>query len=153
MKQFNKMFKVGIKTEHEGRISAAITSTNTPPPPYGLKKDHTATPELNYWPPVRLVWGANQAPNSMLSIALSSRIVNYYADTAGIKTGCSSGEKMKESSFWRVQQVWRNVKKQCSVISVDNKALYSNMEWSEIMIAVREMVEYRSQEIYRVFLL
>ena len=140
MKQFNKMFNVGATHEQEGRISAATTSTNTPPPPlYGLRKDHKPTPDMEKGPPVRPVCGANQAPNSRFSNFLS-RIVNDYADKANFKTECRSGEEMK-AAFEEYNKMNKDVREQCCIISMDVRALYPSMEWSEIMTAVREMIE------------
>ena len=149
MKQFNKMFNVGTTFEQEERVSAATTSTNTPPPPlYGLRKDHKVTNDARKGPPVRPVCGANQAPNSRLSNFLS-RIVNDYADKAEIETECRSGEEMK-AAFEAYNEKEKAVREQCCVISMDVKALYPSMEWSEIMTAVREMVENSSEEIENV---
>jgi len=60
MNQFNKMFNVGTMHGHEDRVSAAITSTNTPPSTlYGLRKDHKLTTDFDKGPLVR---SASDAP-------------------------------------------------------------------------------------------
>ena len=141
MRQFNKMFKVGATHEHESRVTGATTSTNIPAPPlYGLRKDHKQAESEFVGPPVRPVCGANEAPNSRLSHFLS-RIVNDYADAANIATECRSSEEMKAAFTEFNGQTSQEVKKQCQVISMDVKALYPSMEWGEIVLAVREMIE------------
>ena len=97
MKQFNKMFMVGSEAgpRQEERVEMATHSTNTPAPPmYGLRKDHKVIVDATKGPPVRPVCGANQAPNSRLGNVIS-RIVNDFADRAGIKTECRSSEEMR----------------------------------------------------------
>ena len=149
MRVFNKMFRVGSNHEHEDRVNAATTSTNTPPPPlYGLRKDHKPTDDMTKGPPVRPVCGANQAPNSRLSNFLS-RIINEYADSANIRTECRSSEEMK-AAFEEYNEIDAEVRKECCVISMDVKALYPSMEWKEIITSVREMVETSEQEIENV---
>ena len=54
IKQFNRMFRVGVSWGHQSRVANATTATNVPPPPvYGLRKDHKDPPH-----PVRPVCGA-----------------------------------------------------------------------------------------------
>ena len=140
MRQFNKMFNVGATSHHESRVTGATQSTNTPAPPlYGLRKDHKAAEDENIGPPVRPVCGANQAPNSRFSHFLS-RIVNDYADAENIQTECRSSEQMK-AAFTEYNKENPEVKKKCKVISMDVKALYPSMEWDEIVVAVKEMIE------------
>ena len=149
MKQFNKMFQVGTKNEHEKRVEMATHSTNTPAPPlYGLRKDHKATEDPNKGPPVRPVCGANQAPNSRLSNFLS-RIVNDFADAAEIETECRSSEEMR-AAFESYNDGDQEEKKKCKVMSMDVKALYPSMEWNEIITAVKDMVEKSTENVRNV---
>ena len=105
------MFNVGTTHGHEERVTAATTSTHTPPPPlYGLRKDHKTTTDQIKGPPVRPVCGANQAPNSRLSNFLS-RIVNDYADKENIETECRSSEEMK-AAFEEYNELDEATKKQ-----------------------------------------
>ena len=99
-------------------------------------------------PPVRPVCGANQAPNSRLSHFLS-RIVNDFADAASIHTECRSSEEMR-AAFEEYNDGDPEVRKQCAVISMDVKAPYPSMEWEEIVVAVREMIEESEEEIENV---
>ena len=139
------MFKVGSTHEHESRVAGATTSTNTPAPPlYGLRKDHKPVQDSVKGPPVRPVCGANQSPNSRLSHFLS-RIINDYADAANIQTECKSSEEMK-AAFEEYNRTEPEVRKQCRVLSMDVKALYPSMEWEEIIVSVREMIE-NSEEV------
>ena len=150
MRQFNKMFRVGATHEHESRVTGATTSTNIPAPPlYGLRKDHKRTESEFVGPPVRPVCGANQAPNSRLSHFLS-RVVNDYADAANIATECRSSEEMKAAFTEYNSQTSQDVKRQCQVISMDVKALYPSMEWGEIVMAVREMIENSEETVQNV---
>ena len=146
MKQFNRIFNVGAAHGHESRVTKATTSTNTPPPPmYGLRKDHKHTEDRTKGHPVRPIVGANEAPNSKLSHFISE-IVNNYADAANIKTECRSSEEMR-AAFEKYNQLNTDMKEQCSVISMDVKALFPSMEWKEIITAVREMIESSELEI------
>ena len=125
----------------------ATHSTNTPAPPmYGLRKDHKVTEDLEKGPPVRPVCGANQAPNSRLSNFIS-RIINDFADAAEIGTECRSSEEMR-AAFERYNDGEPEEKKKCAIMSMDVKALYPSMEWNEIIVAVKEMVE-NSKEVVR----
>ena len=149
MRHFNRMFNVGSTHGHEDRVTAATLSTHTPPPPlYGLRKDHKVTVDAEKGPPVRPVCGANQAPNSRLSGFLS-RIVNDYADKENIGTECRSGEEMK-AAFEKYNETDGDVKTQCAIISMDVRALYPSMEWHEIGLAVRDMIENSEHEIENV---
>ena len=140
MKQFNKMFRVGENQGHEYRVAGATTSTNVPAPPlYGLRKDHKSHTNETEGPPVRPVCGANEAPNSRLSSFLS-RIINDYADNAEIETECKSSEEMR-AAFERFNEEDEELKTKCRIISMDVKALYPSMEWNEIIISVRQMIE------------
>ena len=149
MKQFNKMFRVGTKHEHEKRVETATHSTNTAAPPlYGLRKDHKRTDDTIKGPPVRPVCGANQAPNSRLGNFLS-RIVNDFADAAGIKTECKSSEEMR-AAFEEFNDRDDTEKNKCAVMSMDVKALYPSMEWKEIIVAVKELIEDSEDEVKNV---
>ena len=46
-----------------------------------------------------------------------------------------------KAAFGAYNEREKVIREQCSVISMDVKAVYPSMEWSEIMTAVREMVE------------
>ena len=146
MKLFNKMFRVGTEHNHEKRVEMATHSTNTPAPPmYGLRKDHKATEDAVKGPPVRPVCGANQAPNSKLGNFLS-RVVNDFADAAGITTECRSSEEMR-AAFEKYNNGDPRVKENCAVISMDVKALYPSMEWREILTSVKELVMNSKEEV------
>ena len=146
MKLFNKMFRVGTEHNHEKRVEMATHSTNTPAPPmYGLRKDHKATEDAVKGPPVRPVCGANQAPNSKLGNFLS-RVVNDFADAAGITTECRSSEEMR-AAFEKYNDGDPRVKENCAVISMDVKALYPSMEWREILTSVKELVMNSKEEV------
>ena len=146
MRQFNKMFQVGKTNEHEGRVMAATISTNTPPPPmYGLRKDHKTAQNDTEGPPVRPVCGASEAPNSRLSNFLS-RIINDYCNVTKIGTECRSGEEMK-AAFEKFNEEDDESRENCRIISMDVKALYPSMEWEEIEVAVRELIETSENDI------
>ena len=90
MKQFNRMFIVGSKHNHEDRVTKSTTSTNIPPPTvYGLRKDkkRTRRAEESEGPPVLPVCGARKAPNSRLENFLS-RIIRNFRDNDGIDPEC-----------------------------------------------------------------
>ena len=149
MKQFNKMFMVGTTHEDERRVESATHSTNTPAPPlYGLRKDHKAAEDARKGPPVRPVCGSNESPNSKLSGFLS-RIVNDFADTSDITTECRSSEEMR-ATFEKYNEADPAVKKKCAVVSMDVKALFPSMDWNEIIVSVREMIEESAEEIKHV---
>ena len=146
MRQFNKMFQVGKNHEHEGRVMAATISSNTPAPPmYGLRKDHKTATNEREGPPVRPVCGASEAPNSRLSHFLS-RVINDYCNVAKIETECRSGEEMK-AAFERFNGEEEDARMNCKIISMDVKALYPSMEWDEIDIAVRELIETSDKDV------
>ena len=66
-RQLNKIFQVGSKWHHQGRVAAASTSTNVQAPAfYGLRKDHKNAPtgEEERGPPVRPICSAREAPNT-----------------------------------------------------------------------------------------
>ena len=147
MRQFNKMFKVGSNHRQEERVTGATTSTNTPAPPmYGLRKDHKEHSDKKVGPPVRPVCGANESPNSKLSCFLS-RVVNDFADSMGIATECRSSEEMRAAFEKYNNETGEDKKKKSAVLSMDVKALYPSMEWKEIGVAVREMVENCDEEV------
>ena len=151
MKQFNKMFMVGSEAgpRQEERVEMATHSTNTPAPPmYGLRKDHKVIVDATKGPPVRPVCGANQAPNSRLGNFIS-RIVNDFADRAGIKTECRSSEEMR-AAFEEYNDGSPSIRKECAVISMDVKALYPSMEWEEIITSVKELIEQSEDEVKNV---
>ena len=146
MRQFNKMFQVGVDHGHEIRVTGATMSTNVQPPPlYGLRKDHKATTDEFKGPPVRPVCGANVAPNSRLSHFLS-KIVNDYCDFEGIPTECRSSEEMR-AAFEKYNETDMETRVKCRVISMDVKALYPSMEWEEITKSVQIMIEESDMEI------
>ena len=149
MKQFNRMFNVGSAHNHESRVTSATHSTNMPAPPlYGLRKDHKVTENMTKGPPVRPVCGADQAPNSRLGNFLS-RIVNDFADAASIDTECRSSEEMR-AAFEQYNNNNPEVRKKCAVLSMDVKALYPSMDWEEIIVSVREMIENSKEDIENV---
>ena len=135
LKQFNKMFCVGVAHGHEDRISHASTATNVPAPPlYGLRKTHK--PVRN--PPVRPVCGANSAPNSRLGHFLS-KIVNNYSDCMEQSTECRSSEEMR-ASFCTFNKMGKEDKLKCQILSMDVKALYPSMSWEEIVKSVKWLI-------------
>ena len=147
MRQFNRMFKVGSTYRQEERVTGATTSTNTPAPPmYGLRKDHKEHQDKMKGPPVRPVCGANESPNSRLSCFLS-RVVNDYADSMNIETECRSSEEMRAAFERYNNEEEEEVKRECKILSMDVKALYPSMDWKEIGIAVKEMVESCEKDI------
>ena len=101
LKQFNKMFSVGVAFGHEYRGANASTATN------GLHKTHKPfTPgQKGRGPPVRPVCGASNAPNSRLGHFLS-RIINNFADCFENRTECRSSEEMRAafSSFNKMEK-------------------------------------------------
>ena len=113
---------------------------------YGLRKDHKAHSDKKVGPPVRPVCGANESPNSKLSCFLS-RIVNDFADSMGIATECHSSEEMRAAFEKYNNEAGEDTKRKSTVISMDVKALYPSMEWKEIGVAVREMVENCDEEV------
>ena len=133
LRQFNKMFEVGAAWGHEDRVTGASTSTNVPPPSkYGLRKDHKDGH------PVRPVCGATEAPNSRFGHLLSM-IVNHYADSLEDEHECKSSEQMR-AAFEEFNELDRESRKGCRVISMDVKALYPSMTWKEIVCSVKEMI-------------
>ena len=145
MRQFNKMFMVGKYNKHEARVESATHSTNTDAPPmYGLKKDHKQAEDPTKGPAVRPVCASNESPNSCLSNSLS-RIINDFADTNNIKTECRSSEEMR-ASFEEYNNNDPETMKKCAVISMDVDALYPSMDWDEIIISVRELIESSVKE-------
>ena len=149
MRQFNRMFQVGVQHGHEERVTGATLSTNIQPPPlYGLRKDHKNAPDDFKGPPVRPVCGANSAPNSRLSHFLS-KIINDYADYDQIETECRSSEEMR-AAFEQYNNLDIETKKKCNIISMDVKALYPSMEWDEIVKSVKMMIEHSDLEIENV---
>ena len=146
MKQVNKIFNIGKSHDHQHRVAGATTSTNTPAPPmYGLRKDHKSFEDEQEGPPVRPVCGANDAPNSRLSHILS-RIINDYCEDAKINTECKSSEEMR-AAFEEFNGKDEGVRKKCKILSMDVKALYPSMDWEEIVLALREMIEESEREI------
>ena len=66
-----------------------------------------------------------------------------------IETECRSSEEMK-AAFTKYNNTDPETKKQCRIISMDVKALYPSMEWEEIVVAVREMIENSEEVIQNV---
>ena len=97
---------------------------------------------------MRPVCGASDAPNSRLSHFLS-RIINDYANIDEIETECRSGEEMK-AAFERYNEESEEIRKTCKIISMDVKALYPSMEWSEITKSIKELIENSQTEIEQV---
>ena len=142
LKQFNRMFRVGSTWGHQDRVAKASTSTNVPPPPaYGLRKDHKPVPEgqERVGPQVRRVVGANTAPNSRFGHFLST-IVNDHADFEENRSECRSSEEMR-AAFDAFNRYDQNDRLRCKIISMDVRALYPSMDWQDIVLAVREMIE------------
>ena len=135
MKQLNNIFSVGASFGHEERVNNASTATNVPAPPlYGLRKTHKPVTD----PPVRPVCGANSAPNSRLSHFLS-RIVNNFADCAENRTECRSSEEMR-AAFCNFNKMNKDTKLKCQILSMDVKALYPSMSWTEIVKSVKWLI-------------
>ena len=135
------MFGVGSTWGHEERVAGASTSSNVPPPPkYGLRKDHKVVPpgEEQNGPDVRPICGAKEAPNSKFSHFLSM-LINHYADCAEHKNECKSSEEMRVG-FEEFNNLNAEMREKCQLISMDVKALYPSMKWSEIIKAVKEMI-------------
>ena len=133
-KQFNRMFRVGATWGHERRVANATTSTNVPPPPlYGLRKDHKPVPH-----PVRPVCGARISPNSRLGHFLS-RVINDYVDCEESQTECHSSEEMR-AAFEAFNNLDKNERAKCKIISMDIKALYPSMSWEQIIVSVKELI-------------
>ena len=146
MKQINKIFNIGMNNDHQHRVAGATTSSNTPAPPmYGLRKDHKRCEDDQEGPPVRPVCGANDAPNSRLSHILS-RIVNDYCEEAAIETECKSSEEMR-AAFEEFNKIDEEQRKACRILSMDVKALYPSMDWEEIIVALREMIEGSERDV------
>ena len=138
---FNKMFRVGSTWGHEERIAGASTSSNVPPPPkYGVRKDHKTVQagREQYGPAVRPICGANEAPNSKFSHFLSM-LINNYGDCAEHKSECKSSEEMR-AAFEEFNNLSEEIKTNCQLISMDVKALYPSMKWTEIIKSVKEMI-------------
>ena len=138
---FNKMFRVGSTWGHEERIAGASTSSNVPPPPkYGVRKDHNTVQagREQYGPAVRPICGANEAPNSKFSHFLSM-LINNYGDCAEHKSECKSSEEMR-AAFEEFNNLSEEIKTNCQLISMDVKALYPSMKWTEIIKSVKEMI-------------
>ncbi len=94
---------------------------------------------------MRPVCGANEAPNSRLSHFLS-RIVNDYCEEAAIETECKSSEEMR-AAFEEFNGREEDERKKCRIISMDVKALYPSMDWEEIIVALREMIEGSERDV------
>ena len=141
LKQFNRMFGVGSAWGHQNRVAGASTATNVSAPALdGLRKDHkTVLPgQEQSGPSVRPVCKANQAPNNRLGYFLS-KVINDYSDCAENKTECRSSEEMR-AAFENFNSVDRDLRLKCKIISMDVKALYPSMSWSEIVKAIKEMI-------------
>ena len=54
------------------------------------------------------------------------------------------------AAFEKYNGIDPEIRKQCAVLSMDVKDLHPSMEWEEIAIAVREMVENSKEEIENV---
>ena len=149
MRQFNKMFMVGKSHKHEARVESATHSTNTAAPPlYGLKKDHKPAEDPTKGPAVRPVCASNESPNSCLSNSLS-RVINDFADTTNIQTECRSSEEMR-AAFEEYIKTEIEVRKECAVVSMDVDALYPSMDWDEIIVSIRELIEGATKEMENV---
>ena len=75
-----------------------------------------------------------------------SRVINDYCEDAEINTECKSSEEMR-ASFEEYNKKEAETRKNSKIISMDVKALYPSMDWGEIIISVREMVEESKREI------
>ena len=94
---------------------------------------------------MRPVCGASEAPNSRLSNFLS-RVIDDYCNVAKIETECRSGEEMK-AAFESFNEEEDGTRKNCNIISMDVKALFPSMEWDEIDVAVRELIETSDRDV------
>ena len=66
-------------------------------------------------------------------------IINNYADSAEHDPECSSTEEMR-AAIEDFNDLDDEQKKECVLVSMDVKALYPSMKWSEILSAVKEMI-------------
>ena len=151
LKHFNKMFCVGATWGHEDRISGASTSTNvSPPAKYGLRKDHKSIPpgQEHIGHKIRPVCGASEAPNGRFSHFLSM-IVCDYADSIEESHECKSSEEMR-AALEEFNNYSKNIRDKCVLLSMDVKALYPSMQWDDIVLAVKEMIEKSKMEIENV---
>ena len=142
LKHFNKMFRVGATWGHEDRISGASTSTNVPPPAkYGLRKDHKPVlpGQEHVGPPIRPLCGASEAPNSRFSHFLSKMIYDY-VDSIENLSECKSSEEMR-AALEGFNKYSQEIREKCVLLSMDVKAHYPSMEWEDIEIAVKEVIE------------
>ena len=76
-------------------------------------------------------------------------MLNDFSDCAESDTGCRSNEDLK-ASFEDFNKLNKDVRKKCRIISMDVKALYPSMSWSEIVKAVQEMILNSKMEIQNV---
>ena len=83
------------------------------------------------------------APNSRLGH------INNYADCAESKTECRSSEEMR-AAFEAFNNLDKDVRIQCRIVSMDVKALYPSMSWTEIVSAVKEMIMESTMEMENV---
>ena len=67
-------------------------------------------------------------------------IINHYADSADHTHECDSSEDMR-AAFEEFNDSDIEQKELFRIVSMDVKALYPSMRWSEILKAVREMIE------------
>jgi hypothetical protein len=94
---------------------------------------------------VRPICGACETPNSTFSHFLS-RIIGNYADSMENSQECTSSEEMR-AALEKFNELDKMVREKCVLFRMDVKALYHSMEWDEIVVAVKEMIETSSMEI------
>ena len=66
-------------------------------------------------------------------------MINNYADSAEHDPECSSTEEMR-AAIEDFNDLDDEQKKECLLVSMDEKALCPSMTWSEILLAVKEMI-------------
>jgi hypothetical protein len=115
-----------------------------------VRKDHKTVPpgQEESGPPVRPICSADNSPNSRFGHFLS-KMINNYADSAENKTECRSSEEMR-AAFEAFNNLDKETRTRCRIVSMDVKALYPSMDWGEIVSAVREMILESSMEIQNV---
>jgi hypothetical protein len=73
-------------------------------------------------------------------------VVCHFADGMEQHSECKSSEEMR-AALEAFNKCDKRVREKCVVLSMDVKALYPSMQWDDIVVAVKEMIEKSELEI------
>ena len=76
-------------------------------------------------------------------------VVCHFADSIEKHNECKSSEEMR-AALEEFNKCDQNIREKCVLLSMDVKALYPSMQWEDIVIAVKEMIEMSGLEIENV---